>query len=167
MRYPVCLALFSLSVALSIGFTQEPIAGNATAPTPAEAQAFVDRANALLLKANTDASHAEWTAETDITDDTEATSARLNEQATALTLQLTAESHRFDHVQLPGQLRRQIMLLQVTAPAAPREPDLLAEQTQLQAQLTGMYGKGKFCPPSAWASMRSPRSWPNRTTLRN
>jgi len=33
--------------------------------------------------------------------------------------------------QLPAQLRRQITLLQVTAPAAPKEPDLLAEQTQL------------------------------------
>jgi peptidyl-dipeptidase A len=156
MRYPVCLAVFSLSVALSIGFTQEPAASNATAPTPAEAQAFVDRANALLLKANTDASHAEWTAETDITDDTEATSARLNEQATAFTLQLTAESHRFDHGQLPAQLRRQIMLLQVTAPAAPREPDLLAEQTQLEAQLTGKYGKGKFCPGTPAGSDPAP-----------
>jgi peptidyl-dipeptidase A len=146
MRYPVCLAVFSLNVALSIGFTQEPAARKAGAATPAEAQAFIDRANAGLLKVNTDASHAEWTAQTDITDDTEATSGRLNEQATALTLQLTAESHRFDHVQLPTQLRRQITLLQVNTPAAPKEPDLLAEQSQLAAQLTGMYGKGKFCP---------------------
>ena len=38
------------------------------------------------------------------------------------------------------------MLLQVNAPAAPKEPDLLAEESQLAAQLTGMYGKGKFCP---------------------
>jgi peptidyl-dipeptidase A len=146
MRYSVCLAVFSLNVAWSIGLTQEPSASKAGAATPAEAQAFIDRANAALLRVNADASHAEWTAETDITDDTEATSARLNEQATALTLQLTAESHRFDHVQLPTQLRRQIMLLQVNAPAAPREPDLLAEESQIAAQLTGMYGKGKFCP---------------------
>ena len=122
MRYSVCLAVFSLNVAWSIGLTQEPSASKAGAATPAEAQAFIDRANAALLRVDADASHAEWTAETDITDDTEATSARLNEQATALTLQLTAESHRFDHVQLPTQLRRQIMLLQVNAPAAPKEP---------------------------------------------
>jgi peptidyl-dipeptidase A len=156
MCYPVCLAVFSLCVALSIGFAQEPAASIAAASTPAEAQVFVDRANALLLKANTDASHAEWTVETDITDDTEATSARLNEQTTALTLQLTAESHRFDHVQLPARLRRQIMLLQVTTPAAPKEPDLLAEQTQLAAQLTGMYGKGKFCPGARTAGDTAP-----------
>ena len=112
----------------------------------AEAQQFVDRANAELLKLSTAASHGEWTAETDITSDTEATSALLNEQATGRALALTAESHRFDHVELPAELRRQIMLMQVNAPAAPKDPKLLAEQTQLAAQLTGMYGKGKFCP---------------------
>ncbi|MGO9936946.1 MAG: M2 family metallopeptidase [Terracidiphilus sp.] len=146
MRNLVCVAVFSFCIAFSIATAQEPGASNAAAPTVADAQAFVDHANAALLKASTDAAHAQWTAETDITDDTEATSARLNEQATALTLKLTAESHRFDHLQLPPQLRRQIKLLQVTVPAAPKEPDLLAEQSQIAAQLTGMYGKGKFCP---------------------
>ncbi len=116
------------------------------APTAAEAQAFLDRANAELLKVNTAANHAEWIDETDITDDTEAVAALLNEQATALTLAITAESRRFDRVDLPADLRRQIMLLQVNAPAAPKDPKLLAEQTQLAAQLTGMYGKGKYCP---------------------
>ena len=145
MRNQAYLALFSLSTALSFAVAQGP-ATSKDSPTLAEAQAFVNRANAELLKVNTDAGHADWTAETDITDDTEATSARLNEHSTALTLQLTAESHRFDQVELPPQLRRQIKLLQVTAPAAPKEPDLLAEQTRLAAQLTGMYGKGKFCP---------------------
>jgi len=144
MRNPARIAALSFSFAFCFASAQGP-ATSSTA-TAAEAQAFVDRANTELLKVNTDAGHADWTAETDITDDTEATSARLNEQSTALTLHLTAESRRFDHVQLPAQLRRQITLLQVTAPAAPKEPDLLAEQTQLAAQLTGMYGKGKFCP---------------------
>jgi peptidyl-dipeptidase A len=114
-------------------------------PTAAEAKQFLDRANAELLKLTTAASHGEWTAETDITDDTEATTALLNEQGTARALALTAESHRFDHVDLPPDLRRQIMLMQVGAPAAPKDPKLLAEETQLAAQLTGMYGKGKFC----------------------
>jgi len=115
-------------------------------PTVADAQAFIDRANADLLELSTAASHAEWVAETDITDDTEATTAVLNEQATSRTLALTAESHRFDNLAMPADLKRQIMLLQVTAPAAPKDPKLLAEQSELAAQLTGMYGKGKFCP---------------------
>src|SRR5581483_9987602 len=115
-------------------------------PTVANAKAFVERANAELLKVAVDASHAEWTAETNITEDTQMTSARMNEVATARALAFAEESHRFDHLDLPADLKREIKLLQVAAPAAPKEPDLLAEETQLAAQLTGMYGKGKFCP---------------------
>lgn len=117
-----------------------------TKPTVADARAFLERANAELLKLNTAASHAEWTAETDITEDTEATTALLDQQATARTLALTAESHRFDHLTLPADLRREIMLMQVNAPAAPSDPKLLAEQMRLAAELTAMYGKGKYCP---------------------
>jgi peptidyl-dipeptidase A len=122
------------------------MAQSAQQPTVDDARKFLDAASADLLKLGVAASHAQWTAETDITEDTQATSARLNEEATARTLAITADSHRFDHVQLPPDMRRQIMLLQVNAPAAPRDPKLLAEQTQLAAQLTGMYGKGKYCP---------------------
>jgi peptidyl-dipeptidase A len=116
------------------------------APSAAEAQAFLDRANAELLKAAIDGSHAEWLAETDINEDSEATGALLNEQAASLSLKLIAESHRFDHLTLPPAQRRQLMLLQVNAPAAPHDPKLLAESSNLGAQLTGMYGKGKYCP---------------------
>ncbi len=119
------------------------------APTVAGAQAFIDRANTELLKLNTDTSHAQWTAMTHITGDTQATSALLNEQYTARALALTAESHRWDKVTLPPSLRRQMMLLQLNAPAAPSDPKLLAEQMELAAELTAMYGEGKFCPDPA------------------
>lgn len=116
------------------------------APTVVEAQAFLDRANAELLKADVEGSHAEWLAETYINEDSEATGALLSEQGYVLQLQLIAQSHRFDKLTLPAPLRRQMMLMQVNAPAAPHDPALLAEGTQLAAQLTGMYGKGKYCP---------------------
>jgi len=115
-------------------------------PTAAEAGEFVDAANAELLKLSTEGSRAHWTAETDITGDTEATTALVDELVTRRTLELSAESHRFDHLTLAPELRRQISLLQINAPAAPDDPKLLAEQTQLAAALTGMYGKGKYCP---------------------
>ena len=140
-------ALLFLVFTASLTFAQTGV--EAKSATAAEAQEFVDRANAELLKLAANASHAQWTAETYITEDTEATSALLNEQSTAHSLALIEESHRFDHVTLPPELRRQIKLLQVNAPAAPKDPKLLAEETQLAAQLTGMYGKGKFCLDSA------------------
>jgi peptidyl-dipeptidase A len=117
--------------------------------TVGEAQAFVDRVNAELLKVGVASAHAEWLAETDINEDSEATAALLNEQAEARMLALIAESHKFDKMELPAGLRRQMMLLQVNAPAAPHDPALLTESTQVAAQLTGMYGKGKFCPGGA------------------
>ena len=154
MRNQVSAFVLSFSVSCSLLSGQNPNETKTSAvenkpATVEEAHAFTNRANAQLLKATTDASHAQWTAQTDITDDTEATGALLNEQETALTLALTEESHRFDHLSLPAQMRRQIMLLQVNAPAAPKDPKLLAEESQIAAQLTGMYGKGKFCPDSA------------------
>ena len=62
-------------------FTYPQNSANPKPPTVAEARAFIERANAELLKLTADASHAEWTAETDITDDTEDTDALINEAA--------------------------------------------------------------------------------------
>ena len=124
---------------------QQPV----SAPTIAEAQAFLDRANAALLKASVNGSHAEWLAETYINEDSEATGALLGEQGNTVQLGLIAESHRFDKLDLPASMRREMMLLQVNAPAAPHDPAMLAEESLIGAQLTGMYGKGKYCPPGA------------------
>lgn len=141
-----------ISVVVSLAAVPLPLFAQTTdqskSPSADEARAFLDRVNGELFKLQGDASRAEWTAETDITDDTEATTALLNEQATARALQLVEESHRWDKVTLPPELRREMMLLQLNAPAAPKEPKLLTEETQLAAQLTGMYGKGKYCPDS-------------------
>ena len=136
------LAIFAISS--SLGLAQSTAHENQ--PTVAGARTFLDGANAELLKLNTNASRAQWIAETDITDDTEATAALVNGQVTGRILELVQESHRWDKVELPAELRRMMKLLQLNATAAPREPELLTEQTQLAAQLTGMYGKGKYCP---------------------
>ena len=134
-----------LCVAVSAAGFGQSSAGRQPA-TEAGARAFLDGVNAELLKLSTQDSRADWTAKTDITEDTEATTALINGQFTARMLELAAESHRWDKVRLPADLRRQMKLLQLNTPAAPKEPNLLEEQTQLAAQLTGMYGKGKYCP---------------------
>jgi len=120
-------------------------------PTVAEARGFLDNANAELLTLSTQAQRADWVGETHITDDTEALDALVNQQTESRVLELVAASHRFDNLALPADLRRQMMLLQINAPAAPKDPRLLAEQTTIASQLTGMYGKGKYCPPPAAA----------------
>ncbi|MGI4981318.1 MAG: M2 family metallopeptidase, partial [Janthinobacterium lividum] len=145
MRIAACVAFGLLALPM---FPQSAPPSKGV-PSVAEAQLFLDRANAELLKAAVDGSHAGWLAETYINEDSEATGAHLEEQGATLQLQLIAESHRFDKLTLPAPMRRQFMLMQVNAPAAPHDPKLLAEETQLAAQLTGMYGKGKYCPTEA------------------
>ena len=110
-----------------------------------EARAFLDRANAALLASNSESSRAGWIAATYINDDTEALTALAESREIAQWNQFIAESHRFDSIQLPPDLARQIMLLRAYAEPAPSEPSLRLETRQLAAQLAGMYGKGKYC----------------------
>ena len=117
-----------------------------TLPSADEASVFIERVNSEGLKSAAQASRAGWAAETYITDDTEATTALINEQVTARGLRFVEESHRWDKVALTPELRREMLLLQLNAPAAPKDPKLLAEETRLAAQLLGMYGRGKYCP---------------------
>ena len=144
MRSTVIFAFLFFAVVFSSISAQT--AEQAKPPSAEDARAFIDKVNSETFKLAGEASRAEWTTETDITDDTEATTALINEQVTARGLELVEESHRWDKVTLPPELRREMLLLQLNAPAAPKEPKLLAEETQLAAQLTGMYGKGKYCP---------------------
>lgn len=144
MRKYIASLIVFCAAASAAALGQGPAANQAG--TEAGAKAFLDGANSELLKLSAQASRAAWTAETDITGDTEATTAIINQQTTARMLAMAAESHRWDRVTLPAELRRQMKLLQLNTPAAPKEPALLEEQTQLAAQLTGMYGKGKYCP---------------------
>ena len=144
MRAQVIISLLFYMAATPTVFGQKSQVQRKMPPT--DAKDFIDKANADLLKLSAQESRAAWTAETDITGDTEATTALINQQATARMLKLAAESHRWDKVTLPADLRREMKLLQLSTPAAPTEPNLLEEQTQLAAQLTGMYGKGKYCP---------------------
>ncbi len=146
MRAHVIPGLLLCMAAVPAILAQEPHVQKTTSST--EARDFIDKTNAELLKLSAQTSRAAWTAETDITGDTESTTALLNQQFTARMLALAAESHRWDKLkaELPPDLQRQMKLLQLGTPAAPKEPNLLEEQTQLAAQLTGMYGKGKYCP---------------------
>jgi peptidyl-dipeptidase A len=144
MRPIVLFTSLLFAVALS-SISAQP-AKQSKLPSPDEARAFIERVNSEALKSATDGSRAAWSAETYITNDSEATTALINEQVTAQGLRFVEESHRWDKVALSTDLRREMLLLQLDATAAPKEPKLLAEETRLAAQLLGMYGRGKYCP---------------------
>ena len=116
-------------------------------PTVAGARAFFDRAEAELLKLNITDERAEWVHENFITDDTELLAANEDEKVIGKTTELVEESKKFERLQLPPDLRRKILLLKLSlAMPAPRDPKLRAELTQVASSLSGMYGKGKYCP---------------------
>jgi peptidyl-dipeptidase A len=147
--FPLCLCLAaSLPVAAQ---ASAPAAGPQAAvsarPTVADAQAFMDGAEAELLALAITSERAGWIQETYITDDTELLSAKENERLIARTTELIDESKRFDGLQLPPELARKfkLMRLGLTLPA-PNDPKLRAELTQVAASLEGSYGKGKYCP---------------------
>jgi peptidyl-dipeptidase A len=119
----------------------------ATTPTIAEAQAFMDRAEAELLKIGTLQQRAEWIQETYITDDSELLAASENERVIARTTELINEGKRFEALNLPPDLKRKFLLLKLslTMPA-PKDAKLREELTQVAASLDGSYGKGKYCP---------------------
>ena len=83
-----------------------PVPATSTAVAPAaatvtEAQAFVDSAEARLLRLGVDADRASWVQSTYITHDTELLSAQAREQLIGATVALANESKRFNQLQLP------------------------------------------------------------------
>jgi len=118
-------------------------------PTLAEAQAFIDRANAQLLDLGTKGQRAAWVQETYINDDTEALNADANDALIGATTKLIHEAQRFEASPLPADLARQFLLLKLslTMPA-PADASERTELTKVAASLDAEYGKGKYCPTS-------------------
>jgi peptidyl-dipeptidase A len=121
-------------------------AGRKGAPTVAEAQEFMKKAEAQLEDLGVRAGRAGWVQENFITDDTEVLAAQANEKLTAVVTQLALDARRFDGMKLPPDLARKFLLLKLslTAPA-PNNDAERKELTELAAKLDGMYGRGKYC----------------------
>jgi len=120
----------------------------AAKPTVEEARKFLDEAQKRLLDLSIQAGRAQWVQENFITEDTEILAAAQNEAALAAGVEYAKEATRYDSVQLPADLRRQIDLLKrglVLPP--PSDPKKIAELSRLSASLSAQYGAGKYCPP--------------------
>ena len=137
------------AAALTVLMAAHPSAGApANPPTAAEAKAFVDDADARLLKASVEGQQGDWVKSTFITDDTEAIAARANERLATLQTDLAKQATRFDSVAVPDDVRRRLLLLKL-ALILPAPPDAKEneELSRIVASLEGTYGKGKWCRP--------------------
>jgi peptidyl-dipeptidase A len=120
-----------------------------TAPTVAEAQDFMNKAEARLAELSVKVNQANWVHENFITDDTEALAADANDENTAVTTELVEQAKRFDGLKLPPELARKFLLLKLSLVApGPKDPALRKEMSQVAASLESDYGKGKYCDAS-------------------
>ena len=124
--------------------------GNKGAPTLAEAEAFMKKAEAQIDDLTVRASRAQWVQENFITDDTETMAAQAQERLTALVTQLALDARRFDKLKKPPELERKFKLLRLSLVApAPNNDAERKELTEIASWLDGTYGKGKYCKPQA------------------
>ena len=131
---------------LAMNFLATTVYAQNVAPTAAEAQEFMIKAEAQLADLNVKEQRASWVQENFITDDTQAMAADAIDETAAITTQLVERAKRFDNLALPPDLARKFMLLKLslTAPA-PKDAALRREMTEVGVSLGADYGKGKYC----------------------
>ncbi|NMH58665.1 M2 family metallopeptidase [Alteromonas sp. MYP5] len=114
--------------------------------TAADAQAFLENAQAEIEKIQTPAAHAQWSYATNINMDTAAVSAYLNEVYSNKVAQFAKEAAKFNDVQVDADTRRKLNLLRngltMPPPADQKKSERLAE---INSKLEGMYGAGEYC----------------------
>ncbi len=139
--------LAALLFPMSAPVAAAPAASNP--PTAEEAARFLEQAEAELLRLWIARERASWVQSTYITEDTEILVAQANEATIAATMRLARAATRFDGLDLAAEPARKLQLLKtaLTLPA-PSDDAARAELTQIAAELEGMYGRGKFCPPA-------------------
>ncbi|MCB9732597.1 MAG: M2 family metallopeptidase [Deltaproteobacteria bacterium] len=118
----------------------------ATAPTVADARAFLTRADGELRKLITDAERAGFVSQTYITHDTETISAAADSALMAWISAAVPLSRTFGGLALDAKEKRQLALLQSRiALPAPADPGLRDELATLASRLDGHYGAAKAC----------------------
>jgi peptidyl-dipeptidase A len=119
-------------------------AGAANAP---DAVAFVAEAEKELARLGQVSERMTWVLRNFITEDTELLAAKAAEKHTAAQVEFAARA--VDFIQLEGldyDTRRKLnMLRSGIAVPAPRDADKTAEQAEIGARLSGLFGKGSFC----------------------
>jgi peptidyl-dipeptidase A len=141
------LCVSTAILCLALGLIWRPAAAQAPTPTPEEAKKFIEHAEQDLSDLGEKAQRAAWVQNNFITEDTEAIAADLGEVANTAATKYAQEAHRFDRVNLPPELARKRLLLELaTGFPAPDDPKAQKELAQILASLDGDYGKGKWCP---------------------
>lgn len=113
------------------------------APTPAEAKAFVEKAEKDLNDVGVLAARAEWVYETYITTDSSALTAKIGADANDLAVKYAKEAARFDKTAVDPVTRRKLTLLKIgDVLPAPDRPGAAQEEGDIEAKLATLYSTG-------------------------
>lgn len=114
-------------------------------PTPEEATAFINDAEAKLADLNEYDQHAQWMGATFINYDTEWLQTRADAALNEATVKYAMESAQYNDVDADPVTRRKLDLLRIsqTLPAA-AEPGAAEELSAVAAKLGATYSTGKF-----------------------
>ncbi|MFO0743107.1 MAG: M2 family metallopeptidase [Labilithrix sp.] len=120
----------------------------ATAATPEEAKKFMEQVDKDLRRLWVARDRASWVNLNFITDDTEALSASGEEATAAYVTDAIQKAHRFDGVRgIDPVTARQLTLLKLAQVVpTPSNATEREELTKLETEMTGLYGKGEYCP---------------------
>lgn len=115
--------------------------------TPEDARRFLAEVDHDLRRLWIARDRAGWVNQNFLTDDTEALGAAGEEATAEYVTRKILESRRFDGLKLEADAARQLALLRLSqvVPAPDNEQER-RELAEIQASMTGTYGKGKFCP---------------------
>lgn len=116
--------------------------------TKAEAVKFIADAEKTLADLIIETSRADWVNANFITYDTSKLAAAANEKNTAAVVKLANEAARFNGLDLDYDTARKLEKLKLALVLpAPQDAAKTGELSGIVAELGGMYGKGKYCPP--------------------
>lgn len=145
-----CTALIFVCFALAVSLASAQSSTATQPPTPEQAKQFIESAEQHLDDLNIKQQRASWVQENFITVDTEQIAADAGEALNTAATRYAKDAHRFDSVQLPPELARKRLLLELAAGfPAPDDPKSQKELAQILSSLDSDYGKGKWCPDGA------------------
>lgn len=137
------LAAASMTIP-SVAFAQSADVAT-TAPSIAEAEAFLARAEKDLFDFSVEGGRVAWVNSTYITDDTDALAAKYGEIGTEKSVQYALEAAKYQNVSgLSSEAKRKLDILRggLVLPA-PTTPGAAKELAEIATRLNSSYGKGK------------------------
>lgn len=145
IRTGISTIALALLLAAPAGAQAQKAAPAATAPTAADADAFIARATKEFNEFAIDDARIQWVYATYITDDTAELVAKSGAKGTELAVRYALEAAKYDKVKgLSPDTRRQLDILRsaITSPAPTRD-GAAAALAKLQTDMQTVYGTGK------------------------